>query len=247
MQPGQGVRLLPVPCCEPLLHGHDKIAKTTRRENSRYGLMDDVAATFSSDLFVTDTESSEICERSLIAKGQYLDICFYDASGNEAILPHSGDHVCVAQVKYRRGHHNENHSQYFSTQEYKCDLRLPRLEGANEHGYVKGERVSASTYRFSHLALEKYVAQEGSEGADGKLNLVFSLLPTEQVDNCNCDRVKMEVSSFKVEFHYTSDETHAQHRRQLNQRLEVNRRFFRQIYFYSKTKYPLSIIVAIVS
>ena len=222
---GPGMSLLPSPATEPLLFGHrNNLAATKNAGNSRYGTMENDLPAFSvSEICVTDTISSDPEERRLIPAGQHVEICLYDEFGNGAEVPDSKEYVCVCQVKHQRDHDNNMYPNHIPTQLDSSvnSLRLPRLEGANARGYLKGARASADTYKFPALALEVFEADQGSLGADGALKLVFSLLPTEMLEGQSAAVPNIEVSPYELLFQYTSDESHAHSRRLVTEQLQV--------------------------
>lgn len=221
---GPGRYLLPSPATEPLLHGQK--ALKGKKGNSRFGILEqDAAVVHNGEICVSDSASASPQERRLIPENQFVEMCLYDKFGNATNFPPSKDYVCVCQVKHQRGYNNENHPNYITTQGKDSSvtaLRLPLLEG-NENGYLKGVSMSSDACKFSHLALERFSAREGGQGADGYLELVFRLLATEAVECSNIPpvREKLEVTGHKVKFRYTSDEANVQSLHQLQQQLEV--------------------------
>jgi hypothetical protein len=244
VNPGDGVYLAPSPASEAVLsgHGHRPLkgkrskSSASRHGDEAYGGTSGISS--ASDICVTDSASADPQERLLIPANANVEMCLYDQWGNVAEYPHSSEYVCVCQVKYQRGFDNPKHANYVPTQDDSsvCALRLPTLEGANGRGYLKGQRTGEGSYTFSSLALEAFADEAAaagghSHGADGELNLVFSLLSTEFVDNDDINGndyggnrgvfQKLEVESHKVVFKFTSDETHAHARRLVSDQLQV--------------------------
>jgi hypothetical protein len=221
---GVGVCLLPSPATESWLSGERKKVKAAI---SRWDAMDNAMSTCKSEICVTDSPSSNILDRCFGKDNDVVDICLYDEYGNAAEFPAERDYVCVCQVKHRRGFDNEGHVNYIPTQMDNSvrNIRLPKLDGSDKLGYLRGRFVSGTTYQFSSLALEEFKAVNSKDqrrGADGQFNLVFSLVPANYLSGDETSALgKIEVRPYKVTFRFTSDEERAHACHELQKELKV--------------------------
>jgi hypothetical protein len=232
VEAGPGIKLLPT------LASQDVLARQPRRTaaaksngSSRFGQMDEAASYSESMIFVTDSHSSDRNERQLIPDGEVVEVCLYDEWGNVAKTLHdesgsifefsSRDYVCACHIRFNS--HDDSVGDGY--------LALPSLKGANKFGFLKGELVSAGTFRFSALALKEFEAEGETEaqkrGVDSlELNLVFSLLRTRLLNEPEAPggetREKVEVKAHRVLFTYSRDESLQQVQRKRQEKLVVS-------------------------